>query len=127
MSTQETPSWTGPGFVRLQEGQELEFLITSLPRAMDYDVLLRLEPQVRPCDSSPGDEPLNVEASPPSSSSLRSPSNGQRYNLLCSVQGLCLHIVHVGICCPRTTASKGLCNQTPGEGTDSSTYSSGGL
>lgn len=43
----ETPaSWTGPGFVRLREGQTLEFVVTSVPRAMDYDVLLRLEPQV---------------------------------------------------------------------------------
>ncbi|XP_008851420.1 laminin subunit beta-2 [Nannospalax galili] len=42
----ETPSWTGPGFVRLQEGQGVEFLVTSIPKAMDYDLLLRLEPQV---------------------------------------------------------------------------------
>lgn len=41
-----TPSWTGLGFVRLQEGQALEFLVASVPRAMDYDILLRLEPQV---------------------------------------------------------------------------------
>ena len=46
-----TPSWTGPGFVRLREGQVLEFVVASVPRAMDYDVLLRLEPQVRPCDT----------------------------------------------------------------------------
>uniref|UniRef100_A0A452VEN3 Laminin subunit beta 2 n=1 Tax=Ursus maritimus TaxID=29073 RepID=A0A452VEN3_URSMA len=41
-----TPSWTGRGFVRLQEGQTLEFLVAAVPRAMDYDLLLRLEPQV---------------------------------------------------------------------------------
>ena len=46
-----TPSWTGRGFVRLQEGQALEFLVGSVPRAMDYDLLLRLEPQVRPCET----------------------------------------------------------------------------
>uniref|UniRef100_A0A8C5YD06 Laminin subunit beta 2 n=1 Tax=Microcebus murinus TaxID=30608 RepID=A0A8C5YD06_MICMU len=46
VTTQETPSWTGSGFVRLQEGQVLEFLVASVPRAMDYDLLLRLEPQV---------------------------------------------------------------------------------
>lgn len=49
VTNRETPSWTGPGFVRLREGQEVEFLVTSLPRAMDYDLLLRWEPQVRPC------------------------------------------------------------------------------
>uniref|UniRef100_A0A2K6SXV6 Laminin subunit beta 2 n=1 Tax=Saimiri boliviensis boliviensis TaxID=39432 RepID=A0A2K6SXV6_SAIBB len=42
----ETPSWTGSGFVRLREGQALEFLVPSVPKAMDYDLLLRLEPQV---------------------------------------------------------------------------------
>lgn len=42
----ETPSWTGSGFVRLREGQALEFLVASVPKAMDYDLLLRLEPQV---------------------------------------------------------------------------------
>lgn len=42
------PSWTGLGFARLQAGQALDFLVTSVPRAMDYDLLLRLEPQVRP-------------------------------------------------------------------------------
>lgn len=46
-----TPSWTGRGFVRLQEGQTLEFLVAAVPRAMDYDLLLRLEPQVRPCET----------------------------------------------------------------------------
>ena len=51
VTNRESPSWTGPGFVRLREGQEVEFLVTSLPRAIDYDLLLRLEPQVRPCDS----------------------------------------------------------------------------
>lgn len=50
-TTKETPSWTGPGFVQMREGQVLEFLVTSLPRAMEYDLLLRLEPQVRPCDN----------------------------------------------------------------------------
>ncbi|XP_059520740.1 laminin subunit beta-2 isoform X1 [Myotis daubentonii] len=40
------PSWTGLGVARLQAGQALDFLVTSVPRAMDYDLLLRLEPQV---------------------------------------------------------------------------------
>lgn len=42
-----TPSWTGRGLVRLREGQMLEFQVT-VPKAMDYDLLLRLEPQVSP-------------------------------------------------------------------------------
>lgn len=42
------PSWTGLGVARLQAGQALDFLVTSVPRAMDYDLLLRVEPQVRP-------------------------------------------------------------------------------
>uniref|UniRef100_A0A452VEH0 Laminin subunit beta 2 n=1 Tax=Ursus maritimus TaxID=29073 RepID=A0A452VEH0_URSMA len=51
-----TPSWTGRGFVRLQEGQTLEFLVAAVPRAMDYDLLLRLEYMVfpRPVCLEPG-------------------------------------------------------------------------
>lgn len=42
------PSWTGLGFARLRAGQTLDFLVPSVPRAMEYDLLLRWEPQVRP-------------------------------------------------------------------------------
>lgn len=74
-----TPSWTGRGFVRLQEGQALEFLVTSVPRAVDYDLLLRLEPQVRLCKTWPRAEPPGVVAFSSSSHSPRSLSNGQRW------------------------------------------------
>lgn len=43
-----TPSWTGQGLVRLREGQTLEFQVMSVPKAIEYDLKLRLEPQVSP-------------------------------------------------------------------------------
>ncbi|XP_040424475.1 laminin subunit beta-2-like [Cygnus olor] len=38
-------SWTGTGFARVQEGSWLEFHVSDVPFSMEYDVVVRYEPQ----------------------------------------------------------------------------------
>uniref|UniRef100_A0A8C4HDQ3 Laminin, beta 2-like n=1 Tax=Dicentrarchus labrax TaxID=13489 RepID=A0A8C4HDQ3_DICLA len=39
-------SWTGPGFARVKDGAGLVFTIDNIPYAMEYDIMIRYEPEV---------------------------------------------------------------------------------
>lgn len=40
-------TWTGPGFVRVQDGAGLRFTVSNIPATLDYYVVVRYEPEVR--------------------------------------------------------------------------------
>ncbi|XP_076019504.1 laminin subunit beta-1 [Genypterus blacodes] len=38
-------TWTGPGFARVKDGAGLVFTVDNIPYAMEYDIMLRYEPE----------------------------------------------------------------------------------
>ena len=36
-------TWTGPGFMRVSEGDSLRFYVDDIPMSMEYDIVVRYE------------------------------------------------------------------------------------
>uniref|UniRef100_A0A669DIR8 Laminin, beta 2-like n=1 Tax=Oreochromis niloticus TaxID=8128 RepID=A0A669DIR8_ORENI len=51
-------TWTGPGFSRVKDGAGLVFTIDNIPYAMEYDIMIRYEPEV--CEY--GENMMGVES-----------------------------------------------------------------
>uniref|UniRef100_A0A667ZNG5 Laminin, beta 2-like n=1 Tax=Myripristis murdjan TaxID=586833 RepID=A0A667ZNG5_9TELE len=53
LKIEQSPShmvtWTGPGFARVKDGAGLVFTIDNIPYAMEYDIMIRYEPEVCVC------------------------------------------------------------------------------
>lgn len=46
-TTGQPITWTGQGLVRVQDGAGLRFIVDNLPSSMDYQLVVRYEPEVR--------------------------------------------------------------------------------
>lgn len=83
------PSWTGPGFVRAVEDSSIEFTLSPVAQSMEYDIVLRYEPQLagqwedvrvvleRPGDVDPDGPCANLVQSQPEVSRVSLPSGSR--------------------------------------------------
>lgn len=62
------PSWSGPGFVRVVEDSTIEFVVDGIAQSMEYDIVIRYEPQlsgqwedVRVVLERPEDQPIDID------------------------------------------------------------------
>lgn len=46
-------TWTGLGFARVRDGAGLTFHVDNVPYPMEYELLLRYEPEVSDCRMAP--------------------------------------------------------------------------